>query len=146
MKVTFKGDYALKAVLELALNNDQKILTSHEMARNINAPVKFLEQILLELKKGGIIQSKRGNEGGYSLSKAPQEISVGEVIRLIEGPIEPIACVRDDYSSCEDIRTCIFRNIFKRVSIATAAIIDNITFAELAKQVHAEQQVPAYSI
>ncbi len=146
MKVTHKGDYALKAVLDLALHYEQELVTSSEMAKRIDAPVKFLEQILLDLKRGGIIRSRRGVEGGYLLSKAPGQITVGDVIRLIEGPIEPIACVNEGYTNCEDLRKCIFRNIFQKVFEATADIIDNITFEELVLKINSRQQVLIYSI
>ncbi|HSA31372.1 MAG TPA: Rrf2 family transcriptional regulator [Candidatus Omnitrophota bacterium] len=146
MKITHKGDYALKAVLDLALHYEQELVASSEMAKRIDAPVKFLEQILLDLKKGGIIRSRRGVEGGYLLSKAPAQIAVGDVIRLIEGPIEPIACVNEGYANCEDLRKCVFRDIFQRVFEATADIIDNITFEDLVLKINSRQQVLTYSI
>ncbi len=146
MKLTYKGDYALKAILDLALHYDRELVTSHALAKRIDAPVNFLEQVLLELKKGGIIQSRRGKVGGYLLSRPPARITVGEVVRLIDGPIEPISCVQPNYSNCADIKKCIFRNIWQRVFKATSDIIDNITFEDLVTQVHAHQQVLAYSI
>lgn len=146
MKVTYKGDYALKAVLDLALHYDKELITSHDMAGRIDAPVKFLEQVLLDLKKGGFIESRRGNIGGYMLAKAPGEITIGEVVRFIDGPIEPISCVKDKYSNCADITKCVFKDIWHRVSEATSDIIDNITFEELVTRVNSKEQVLAYSI
>ena len=146
MKVTYKGDYALKAVLDLALHYDKELVTSHEMAMRIDAPVKFLEQVLLDLKNGGFIESRRGKIGGYLLARAPAQITAGEIIRLIEGPIEPISCVRQGYSECQDIYKCAFRKIWQKVSQATSDIIDNVTFEDLVSQVNAGRQVLAYSI
>ena len=146
MKVTFKGDYALKAVLDLALSYKAELVTGHDLARRIDAPIKFLEQVLLELKKGGFIESRRGNEGGYMLSRAPSLITVGEVIRFIEGPIEPISCLQEKYSNCADINKCVFKNMWQKVCQATSDIIDQVTFEELVSQVNAGQQVLAYSI
>jgi len=146
LKLTYKGDYALKAVLDLALHRDQELVTTHDIAERIDAPVKFLEQILLELKRGGIIQSRRGVGGGYTLLKAPSRITVGGVIRLIEGPIEPIACVEKEYADCSDLQRCIFRDIFRKVSKATSDIIDGVTFEDLVSKVNAGQQVISYSI
>ncbi len=146
MKVTFKGDYALKAVLDLALHYNKELVTGHDLAQRIDAPIKFLEQVLLDLKKGGFVESRRGNIGGYLLSKAPVQITVGEIIRFIEGPTEPISCVRESYSNCTDIHRCVFKKIWQRVSQATSDIIDNVTFEELVSQVNAGQEVLAYSI
>lgn len=146
MRVTYKGDYALKAVLNLALNYDKDVVTIHELAEHIDAPIKFLEQVLLDLKKGGFVESRRGNVGGYLLSKAPNKITVGEVIRFIDGPIEPISCARQGYSKCGDIYKCVFRKVWQDVTKATSDIIDNVTFEALAFEVGLAQQIPAYSI
>jgi len=146
MKVTFKGDYALKAVLDLALHYNKELVTGHDLAERIDAPIKFLEQVLLDLKKGGFVESRRGNIGGYLLSRAPGQITVGEVIRFIEGPIEPISCVKEKYSNCADINRCVLKRLWQKVSQATSDIIDNVTFEELVSQVNAGQQVLAYSI
>ncbi|MDP2929541.1 MAG: Rrf2 family transcriptional regulator [Candidatus Omnitrophota bacterium] len=146
MRVTYKGDYALKAVLDLALSYGKDVVTIHEIAGRIDAPIKFLEQVLLDLKKGGFVESKRGNIGGYLLSRAPGKITVGEVIRFIDGPIEPIACAKKGYSDCGDISKCVFRNIWQKVSSATSDIIDNITFEALVFEINLRRQVLAYSI
>lgn len=146
MRVTYKGDYALKAVLELALNYGNDVMTIHEMAKRIDAPIKFLEQVLLDLKKGGFVQSRRGKVGGYLLSRPPDKITVGEVTRFIDGPTEPISCVRKGYSDCSDMPKCVFRKIWKDVAKATSNIIDNVTFEALAFEVNMAKQVIAYSI
>lgn len=146
MKVTYKGDYALKAVLDLAIHYGSEVVTIHELAKHIDAPIKFLEQILLDLKKGGFVESRRGNVGGYLLSRSPAQITVGEVIRFIDGPIEPISCVRQGYANCSDISKCVFKKIWQDVSKATSSIIDNITFEALAFEVSMAKQIPSYSI
>ena len=146
MRVTYKGDYALKAVLDLALNYDQELVTSHDLAKRIDAPIKFLEQVLLDLKKGGFVESRRGNVGGYLLSRSPARITVGEVIRFIDGPIEPISCVMAKYSNCVDIQKCVFKKIWQEVAQATSDIIDNVTFEQLVTQVNAGKTVLSYSI
>ncbi len=146
MKITYKGDYALKALLDLALHYEKGVSTINEIAKHIDAPVKFLEQVLLDLKKGGFVESKRGNIGGYQLAKDPAQITLGKVIRYIDGPIEPIACVEKGYSKCLDLRKCIFKGIWQDVAKATALIVDNITFADLAKKISQQQDVLVYSI
>jgi len=146
LKITYKSDYALKAVLELAIKYKKEVLTNHELAKRIDAPIKYLEQVLVELKKGGFIESRRGNVGGYLLSMDPAKITVGDIVRAIEGPIEPIACVEQGYTRCADSGCCVFRNIWQQVHRATTDIIDRVTFEELAAQVLNRQQAIAYSI
>jgi len=146
MKISYKGDYALKAMLDLALHYGVGSVSSHDLAKRIDAPIKFLEQVLLDLRKGGFIESRRGNVGGYLLSRAPDKITAGEVIRHIDGPIEPIACLREKYSNCVDINGCVFKKLWRRVYQATADIIDNVTFEGLASEVNANNRVLAYSI
>ena len=146
MKITYKGDYALKALLDLAVHYEQGLSTINDVAKRIDAPVKFLEQVLLDLKKGGFVESKRGNVGGYQLAKDPTDITLGQVIRYIDGPIEPIGCVEKGYSNCIDLRKCVFKNIWQKVALATSGIVDNISFADLVSQVNVEQNVLVYSI
>ncbi len=146
MRITYKGDYALKALLDLTLHYEQKISTINDVAKRIDAPVKFLEQVLLDLKKGGFVESRRGNVGGYQLAKNPADITIGEVVRFIDGPIEPIACVEKGYSNCVDLNKCVFKNIWKKVVRATSDIIDNVSFADLAGQISAKQEALVYSI
>ncbi|MBF0215903.1 MAG: Rrf2 family transcriptional regulator [Candidatus Omnitrophica bacterium] len=146
MKVTYKGDYALKAVLDLALNYEKELVTSNQLASRIDAPIKFLEQVLLDLRKGGFVLSKRGNIGGYLLSRPPAKISVGDILRYIDGPLEPIACVKEGYSDCGDVKKCLFRNIWKKVAKAESDIVDNETFEDLVNEVNRDRQVLAYSI
>ena len=133
MRITYKGDYALKTMLDLARCYGSGPVTIHDLARRTDVPTKFLEQILLDLKRAGFLESKRGKIGGYLLARHPSKIKLGEIIRFIDGPIEPIACVEKNYSGCADMQGCVFRNIWQQVALSTAKIIDNITFEELLK-------------
>lgn len=146
MKITYKGDYALKAVLDLALHYDRELVSSQEMAKRIDAPQKFLEQVLLELRKGGLIESRRGSIGGYRLSKSPEKITVGDVVRLIDGDIEPISCVKAGYTECTDRAGCVFRGIWQKVAISTSEIVDSITFEDLVYQIKERYAEPDYVI
>ena len=146
MKITYKGDYALKAVLDLAVHYGKDVVTIHEIAQRIDAPVKFLEQVLLDLKKGGFVESRRGKVGGYLLAKGPAKITVGEVVRFMDGPIEPIACARQGYQDCGDIYKCVFRSIWQRVFEATSDVIDTVTFEDLVLKTNTTQANLAYSI
>jgi len=146
MKISYRGDYALKAVLDLALHYDSGVMTIHELARRSDIPIKFLEQILLDLKLGGFVQSRRGKVGGYLLFKPPSQIKVGDVVRFIEGPTNPIACVVKDYSGCSYTHTCVFRGIWQEVDKAISGVIDAVTFEDLVNQTKDQQRELAYPI
>ena len=134
MKITYKGDYALKTILDLAGHFGNGPVAINDLSKRLDIPTKFLEQILLDLKRAGFVESRRGKIGGYSLAKHPSKITLGEVARFIEGPIEPIACVDKKYSGCHDLGSCVFRGIWNEVARSTAKIIDNITFEDLLKR------------
>ncbi|MDD5136381.1 MAG: Rrf2 family transcriptional regulator [Candidatus Omnitrophica bacterium] len=133
MKITYKGDYALKAILQLALKySEGQVASINEIATSGDMPTKFLEQILLLLKKGGFVKAKRGVNGGFYLARPPAKITIGEVVRFIEGPIEPISCVGEDcYKGCKDITSCMFRDVWKEVSAAISVVVDTVTFEDL---------------
>jgi len=132
MRISYKGDYALKAILELSLRYGKSdAVAINEIASARDMPENFLEQILLTLKRGGFVKSKRGINGGFYLAKSPGEITVGEVIRFIEGPVEPISCVEEGYKDCKDLKNCILRDVWKEVGRAISLVIDTVTFEEL---------------
>ncbi|MFA5144684.1 MAG: Rrf2 family transcriptional regulator [Candidatus Omnitrophota bacterium] len=146
MRITYKGDYALKAVLDLALNYEAGVVPIHELAERIDAPVKFLEQVLLDLKRGGFVESRRGKIGGYALARPPSQIELGQVIRFIDGPIEPIGCVNEGYANCKDLYKCSFRKVWKEVASAVSGIVDHLTFEDLAKQARGKKEALIYQI
>ena len=131
-----KAKYALKALIYLAKKKalEQPVLIS-EISEQERIPKKFLEQILLELKKHFILHSKRGKEGGYYLSKEPAELFVGNIIRIIDGPLAPVPCVsRLGYEKCEeciDEQECEIRLLMKKVRDATCGILDHTTLDQL---------------
>jgi len=131
-----KSKYGLKAMLELAaVDAGQKPIQASELAERQRLPKKFLEAILLELTRHGLLQSKLGRGGGYVLARKPGDITVGEVIRVLEGPLALIPCVsKTAYRRCEeclDEETCGIRLAMKEVRDATAHILDNTTLAGL---------------
>ena len=147
MRITYRGDYALKTILELTLHyGEEPASTITELAKRLDIPVKFLEQILLDLKRGGFVESRRGSIGGYFLAKAPSQIRLGEVVRFVDGPIEPIACVDKQYAGCREKSSCVFKGVWQEVESATAKIIDGITFADLAKKAKKTSPVFTYQI
>jgi len=146
MRLTYKGDYSIKVILELALNYGQGVITIQDLATKGDVPIKFLEQVLLDLKRGGFVDSKRGKKGGYELSKRPDQIKLGEVVRYIDGPTEPIACVSDRYKGCKEVDRCILRGIWQRVDRAISGVIDTVTFEDLVQQMNQQSKAADYSI
>lgn len=146
MRITYKGDYALKAILDLALHYGNGVITIHQMAKRLDIPLKFLEQVLLGLKRAGFVESRRGKVGGYLLARHPAKIKLSEVIRFIDGPIEPIACLDKQYKGCDDVYKCVFRDIWQEVARATSGIIDNITFEDLVKKAKVKKEGLIYVI
>jgi Rrf2 family protein len=139
-----KTKYALKALQVLAKEYGQGPVLISEIARREKISPKFLELILLELKNQGILQSKKGKGGGYFLAKPPQAVSVGQVVRLMEGPLAPLPCVsKTSYmrcAECRDERTCGIRIVMKDVRDATARILDSTSLADILKRVESAVQ------
>lgn len=138
MQITYKGDYALKALLYLAFHYSKDVVSMQELASKLDIPIKFLEQIFIELKKGKFVESKRGIKGGYFLAKPPKEIRVGDVVRFIDGPVEPIACASTSkvYKGCADIYSCAFRDLWVKVGKTIAEIVDGVTLEDLNSKVN----------
>lgn len=134
MKITFKGDYALKAILDLAIHHG-RAERIESIAKRQDIPFKFLEQILLSLKKGGFVRSKRGRDGGYYLARAPKQITMGQVIRYVEGPIEPISCIlKKGGTHCDFAAQCVLRDVFLDFGQYIADKVDRVTFADLKEK------------
>ena len=130
MRISAKGEYAIKAVLDLALHRDRDLIPIQEIAEREAIPQRYLEQVLLSLKRAGILTSKRGSSGGYHLTKAPEEITVGAVLRAVEGtgvPFEPQARPRNGHG--DDLG-----ELWRRISDAVSQVVDQLTFADLAAQ------------
>jgi Rrf2 family protein len=133
--LTKKTKYALKALIHLAAQDPERTVLIAEIARDENVPHKFLEMILLELKRQGILESRKGPGGGYRLGRPPGQISLGRVIRLMDGPLAPLPCVSETaYRRCEDCNdenTCEIRRVMKMVRDETARILDGTTLADV---------------
>ncbi len=138
--ITQKMKYALKALLTLADEARQpqpQALTIEEIAKRSGAPKRFLEHILLEIRNAGIVGSTRGRAGGYRLIKSPDQVSVSELLRMIDGPIAPLACLsRRAYQSCDDCRdesACRIRKVFAEVFWAYLVLIESLTLADIQR-------------
>jgi Rrf2 family cysteine metabolism transcriptional repressor len=138
MKLSKKSEYGLRALLELTLAHGKTMLQRHAIATRQHIPVEFLEQILLSLKRAGLVSSRRGIKGGYVLIKAPQDITLGQVIRVLDGPLAPIGCVsKTAYQKCSDCPyantpRCPLQHVMGTVRDAIAGILDHYSLADFA--------------
>jgi len=124
--------YAVRAIFDLARRNEDGPVTTAKIAAAQAIPEQFLEVIMGELKQGGLVASKRGRRGGYVLARGPEEVTVGEVILLISGPLGPVECVhRDPAGKCALAGDCAFLTLWREVNEAAASVYDGVTFAEL---------------
>jgi Rrf2 family protein len=149
MKITFKGDYALKIILDLAMNYNNSVTPIKDISRRQDIPERFLEQIITILKGANYVKTVRGPRGGVRLAKDPGRISVGEIIRLIEGPTSPISCVsKTGYSHCDFEKRCAFHAMFREIRDKINAVVDETNFAEMVKRTRdiEGEAVPDYMI
>ena len=128
----------------LARNHGRGPMLIEQLSQNEAIPKKFLEQILLSLKGTGLVTSKKGKGGGYSLAKPPEEITMGSVIRFAEGPLAPLPCASETQfrkcEECPDIETCGTRMVMREVRDSIAEILDHTTLAMVCRKVDAVQQ------
>lgn len=145
MRLSKKTEYALRALFAIARTSTPGQKNApwriEQLSRQENIPIKFLEQILLGLRNAGLLASKRGVGGGYRLIRRPQEISVGEVIRALDGPFTPLPCAsptaRRDRCSCPDERTCPLRILMVEVQSRMESLLDRRTLEDVLSQVPA---------
>jgi Rrf2 family protein len=130
--ISQRAKYALKALVALARVESSAIIG--DIARQHRIPHKFLEQILLDLKREGLVQSRRGRSGGYALLRPADQITFGEVLRIVDGPIAPLPCLsRTAYSRCADChseRSCEVRRVFFDVAASARLVLDQMTIAD----------------
>jgi Rrf2 family protein len=146
MKLSLRGEYALRALIVLGLNYGDSVVRIHSISEQQNIPKRFLEQILNDLKSAGVVESRRGVAGGYRLSKPPERISLAQVVRHIEGPLAPVSCVSEKFysrCSCPDESKCGIRSVMKEVRDAIVKILEGVSVAELCERVKQLQGVQA---
>lgn len=135
VKITFKGDYALKILLDLSLAFGKDLVQMKDISRRQDIPKKFLEQIILILKGAHYIKTMRGPKGGIALARPPEKITLGEIVRLIEGPTSPIACVSSSgYQPCNFEKRCALHGVWMNIKEKTNDILDRTTFADMAEK------------
>jgi Rrf2 family protein len=141
--ISKRTQYGLKAMLALARRYRDGHVLIATLAAEENIPLKFLEAILLELKSQDLLESKKGKGGGYHLSRPPSTITIGSVIRLMEGPLAPLPCASETAfkpcPECNDVETCGTRIIMRKVRDAMATVLDNTTLAELVRRADSDR-------
>src|SRR6266511_1099862 len=152
MKLTSRGELALKAMIELAKADSagQHGLSAAEIAERCRASRKFLEQVLNQLRAGGYVLSTRGRLGGYRLSRSPDETYVGEISRVIDGPLAPAPCASVSQHRpcdwCESEAECDLKTVWVQVRDAIADVMDSISLGDLARRAAGRETRDAYVI
>ncbi len=138
MKLSLRGSYALRAIQVLGENYDSRqVVPIQTISRQQNIPRRFLEQILNDLKAAGFVESRRGIAGGYRLAHRPQNITLADLIRHLEGALAPVGCVSQHFyreCSCPDERQCALRSVMKEVRDAIVTILEETTVADLCER------------
>lgn len=131
MKISTKGRYALRLMLDLATYNTGGPVSLKDVARRQEISDKYLEQIISVLNKAGYVRSVRGAQGGYLLKKEPSEYTVGMILRLTEGDLAPVSCVGEEKEECERRSRCVTVRIWEQIHEAVSNVVDNITLADM---------------
>lgn len=131
MKISTKGRYALRLMLDLALNEKEEPIRVKDIAGRQEISDKYLEQIISVLTKAGFVKSMRGPQGGYRLVRNPGEYTVGSILRLTEGNLSPVACLDDEVNLCERKDECMTLPLWEKLDEAIKSVIDHVTLQDL---------------
>lgn len=133
MKISTKGRYAVDVMLDMALNNTGEYITLKTIAERQGLSGKYLEQIISVLNKAGFVRSIRGSQGGYKLTRAPEQYTLGMILRLLEGSLAPVNCLVDGNNSCAKQISCVTVRAWKQLDDAINEVVDGITLADLVE-------------
>lgn len=131
MKISTKGRYAVRVMLDLAQYGSGKCVAVRQIAKRQEISEKYLEQIIGVLNKAGYVKSIRGAQGGYRLTRKPSEYTVGDILRLTEGSLCPVSCLEGDVNECERCDTCATLKVWKRLQQAIDGVVDHVTIQDL---------------
>jgi len=148
--ISKKTKYGLQSLIALAKRHGAGPVLIATLAKEEDIPIKFLELILLDLKNSGILDSKKGPGGGYLLSRPPSSITIGSVIRLMEGPLAPLACASESAfrpcEDCRDVECCGTRLVMREVRDAISDVLDNTTLLDVVRKVDDAQRLHAAAL
>ena len=146
MKISTKGRYAVRVMIDLALNNTGECIKVKDIAARQDISEKYLEQIIAALSRAGFVNSVRGAQGGYRLSKAPENYTVGMILRVTEGSLAPVACLDEGAEACERCDTCETLEVWRELARAIDNVVDNVTIADLVNRRKKRLEALDYSI
>lgn len=133
MKISTKGRYALRLMLDMAVNGNGELVRIKDIAARQDISDKYLEQIISALNKAGFVKSIRGPQGGYRLTREPDQYTVGMILRITEGNLAPVACLEDDANECNRQGGCVTLVLWKKLDEAIKGVVDTITLADLVE-------------
>ncbi|MHB9094161.1 MAG: RrF2 family transcriptional regulator [Eubacteriales bacterium] len=134
MKISTKGHYGVQAMFDLAQHFGEGPISLKSVAERQDLSEHYLEQLIAGLRKAGLVKSVRGAQGGYILAREPAEIKIGDIVRVLEGPIAPVECVNgEDTEGCLKAEFCITRNVWEKVKDSIEGVLDSITLADMCK-------------
>lgn len=135
MKISTKGRYALRLMLDLAQHSEsEQYISIKKVAGRQDISEKYLEQIVAQLSRAGYVKSVRGAQGGYRLAMEPADYTVGMILRLIEGNLSPVSCLEDNPNKCMRCNNCVTIDVWKEINDAVNGVIDNITLQDLVEK------------
>ncbi|MFP4697669.1 MAG: RrF2 family transcriptional regulator [Eubacteriales bacterium] len=135
MKLSTKGRYGLRAMVDLALNSKDTNVPINSISERQAISENYLEQLIAKLKKAGLVKSTRGAQGGYSLNKVPEEITIGDILRALEGDLSPVECsLIKEEMECEGEEQCVTKYVWKKISDSINKVVDEITLEDLVKE------------
>ena len=146
MKISTKGRYAVRIMLDLALHNTGECIKVKEIAARQGISEKYMEQIIAALSLAGYVKSMRGAQGGYRLAKSPEEYTVGMILRVTEGSLAPVACLEEGADVCDRCDTCETLQVWKDLATAINNVVDGVTIADLADRHRKRLENLDYSI
>jgi len=134
LKISTKGHYGVQAMFDLAQHYGQGPISLKSIAERQSLSEHYLEQLIAGLRKAGLVKSVRGAQGGYILARDPDDIKVGDIVRVLEGPIAPVECVNDDDpEQCMKSEFCITRNVWEKVKESIEEVLDSISLADMCR-------------
>lgn len=148
MRFTAKTEYAVRAIIEIALLDKDRPAQVKEIATRQAIPERFLEQVMAALKKDGLIESTRGAQGGYRLARGAEQITLADIIQAIEGPMQVIECLSEDLRNqkCDQVDLCAVRDVWKGVQSSLLEALDSITLAKLLEKYQNQRKAKAQQV
>ncbi|MCL2072179.1 MAG: RrF2 family transcriptional regulator [Oscillospiraceae bacterium] len=138
MRISTKGRYALRMMIDIAEHGDKGRVTIKDISERQEISIKYLEQIVLNLKRSGLLRSVRGSSGGYELAKKPAQYTVGEILRVIEGKLAPVACLEDEINQCRRKKICKTLSFWEGLYKVIDGYIDSFTLQDLINSEEAD--------